>query len=855
MKKLTIGIVAHVDAGKTTLSEQLLYLGGTIRRTGRVDHGDTFFDSNAMERSRGITIFSKQANMHWQDLELTLLDTPGHVDFSAEMERTLQVLDYGILVLSGSDGVQSHTETLWKLLKRYEIPTFVFVNKMDIAQKGKEELLEDLQRRLGDGFVDFTLEKNGEFYEEVAMLAEDSLEEYMETGSVKVETIGSLLQQRTLFPVYFGSALKGFGIEELLSDIQQFAKEKSWNREAPFGAKIFKISTDKQGKRQTHLRVTSGRMIPKMTIGEEKVDQLRNYNGEKFELLEEAVAGDVVVVTGITEKMPGEALGAEKDSVSPLLNPVLQYQVLVPSEVTLQTAYEDLKKLAEEAPELQVTWREDTKELMVHLMGEVQTEVLSQLVKDRFNYNIAYGPGSVQYKETIENVVEGVGHFEPLRHYAEVHLRLEPGEPGSGMQFFSDCSVDMLALNWQRLILTHLEERQHVGVLTGSPITDMKITVVGGRAHNKHTEGGDFRQATYRAVRQGLKKAKNVLLEPYYRYELEIPTENLGRAMQDIQEMAGSFETPEQTLECSILKGLAPISTMNGYHKEVTAYTGGKGRLTLQPEGYGPCHNEDEVIARIGYDSEMDLENPTSSVFCAHGAGFQVSWDQVEQYMHVESMEAGEETLDTSNLLAVPKRAKAVSYGGTLEEDKELQEIFEKHFGKVKKSFAEDAYENMPKVHVEATGKTTEEYKKKQAEKKKPQKEYLLVDGYNVIHAWDDLRELAQDSLDAARGKLMDYLCNYQGYRGCELILVFDAYKVKGGREHTFDYHNIHVVYTKEAETADMYIEKTTHDIAKDHHVTVATSDGLEQIIVLGEGASRMSSRELELAVKGDSLF
>ena len=829
---LNVGLLAHVDAGKTTLSESILYQSGAIRNLGRVDHQDAFLDTDEMERERGITIFSKQAVLTWKDTEITLLDTPGHVDFSAEMERVLQVLDCAVLVISGADGVQGHTETLWKLLTRYGIPVFLFVNKMDQEGTDCGKLLAELKSRFSEGCIDFGRVETGaeEVIEEIAVCDEQTMEEYLEKGSVAAASIRRLVAERKIFPCYFGSALHLQGVEELMNGICTYQMQKEYP--AVFGAKVYKIARDGQGNRLTYLKVTGGTLKVKDVIGEngDKVNQIRVYSGEKYELLSEADAGKVCAVTGLAETYPGQGLGAEKDSELPILEPVLTYRIILPDDCNVHTMLRDLKLLEEEEPELHVVWIEKSQEIHVQLMGDVQIEILQRIIKERFGVLVEFGEGSIVYKETIAAPVEGVGHFEPLRHYAEVHLRLEPGERGSGIQFDSECSEDVLDRNWQRLVLTHLEEKEHKGVLTGSVITDMKITLTSGKAHLKHTEGGDFRQATYRAVRQGLKKAESVLLEPYYEFRIELPSENVGRAMTDIQNRFGKFEAPETLGEMTVLTGIAPVSTLSGYQKDVIAYTGGRGRISLTLKGYDLCHNQEEVVAARGYDSELDLANPTGSVFCAHGAGFVVDWDEVEEYMHMERTldQTGEEGLAEVTL---PKRRHS-SIELTQEE---LDAIYVRTPDPVKQNHGPVTVCAKEKDREPGSAYTDPKWERRRREKEGRQ-EYLLVDGYNIIFSWEELRELSEKDIGAARGKLADILSNYQGYRKCTLILVYDAYKVEGNPGEVMKYHNIYIVYTKEAETADQYIEKTVRRIAKDAAVTVATSDGLEQVIILGQG-------------------
>ena len=833
-KQIVLGILAHVDSGKTTLSEAMLYRAGVTRRLGRVDHKDAFLDTDALEKARGITIFSKQALLTAGDTDITLLDTPGHVDFSTETERTLQVLDYAVLVVSGTDGVQSHTETLWRLLRRYHVPTFVFVNKMDLPGMERQELLAQLNRRLGEGFVDFGAEQ-ADRDEALALCDENLMDRMLDAGQLQDADLIPAIARRHVFPCWFGAALKLEGVDALLDGLDRYT------RPAPaleaFGAKVFKVSQDEQGARLTWLRVTGGELKVKAQLtgeadGEpwaEKANQLRLYSGAKYTLTEAIGPGQVCAVTGLTKARPGEGLGAERDSDLPVLEPVLSYQVLLPEGADVHAALGKLHRLEEEEPQLHVVWNETLDEIHVQLMGEIQLEVLRSLLAERFGLAVEFGPGGILYKETITEPMEGVGHYEPLRHYAEVHLKLEPLPRGSGMQFAADCREEVLDKNWQRLVLTHLEEKQHLGVLTGSLLTDVKITLIAGRAHLKHTEGGDFRQATYRAVRQGLMLAKSQLLEPWYAFRLEVPAENIGRAMSDIQRMEGTFDPPESGEETAVLAGFAPVSTMRSYPMEVVSYTRGRGHLSLTLDGYRPCHNAQEVIAAIGYEPEHDLDNPADSVFCAHGAGFVVPWDQVRSHMHVDSG-WGKSTRPEQEA-AVPQR-RAMAYRATLEEDAELLKIFERTYGPIKRD---------PLAAFRPVQKR--ERPDFAAEQWEFAPEYLLVDGYNIIFAWDELNALSKESLDAARHKLMDILCNYQGYQKCVLILVFDAYRVPGSPGSIEQYHNIHVVYTKEAETADMFIERVTHEIGRNRRVRVATSDGMEQIIILGHGALRVSAR------------
>ena len=843
MKKMVIGILAHVDSGKTTLSESMLYVSGKVRKLGRVDHGDAFLDTYELEKSRGITIFSKQAVFELGDKSITLLDTPGHVDFSAEMERTLQVLDYAILVINGADGVQGHTRTLWSLLQKYQIPTFLFVNKMDQVGTDAEKLLLELKEKLDEVCIFFgENQKEDEFYDALAMCNEEAMEEYLEKGLIADDTIIQMIHRREVFPCYFGSALKLEGIEAFLNGISRYTEEPKWTER--FGAKVYKISRDSQNNRLTHMKITGGMLKVKDVLGrkqegevqwEEKVNQIRIYSGDKFEAVQEAGAGTVCAVTGLGQTYPGEGLGIEKDSEAPVLEPVLNYQILFPPSYDAHTILKDLRQLEEEEPMLRIVWKEEMGEIHAQLMGEVQIEILQSLMKERFDVPISFGTGNIVYKETIQNTVEGVGHYEPLRHYAEVHLILEPGRRGSGLQFDTICSEDVLDRNWQRLILTHLMEKIHRGVLTGSAITDMKITLAAGRAHLKHTEGGDFRESTYRAVRQGLMQADSILLEPYYDFRLEVPAECVGRALTDIQKRYGEFKPPEVEGEDSVIVGSAPVATMRDYAREVASYSKGRGRLFCTLQGYAPCHNPEEVMEAYGYDPERDLENPTGSVFCAHGAGFTVPWNKVPEHMHIENQleKLRVKENGTRNAEQSMVRKPQISNLRKMEEaDKELEEIFIRTYGRIERKT-----ENGPKRFAAGTAE-------KARKEQKPVKEYLLVDGYNVIHAWPDLKELAQMNFEAARNKLMDILCNYQGYKKIPVILVFDAYKVEGFQQEIQKYHNIHVVYTKEAETADQYIEKVVHEIGKRYHVTVVTSDGIEQIVTLGQGGTLISSRE-----------
>lgn len=850
-KHICVGILAHVDAGKTTLSEGLLYTAGKLRSLGRVDKGDAFLDTYELEKARGITIFSKQAVLEHGETQIVLLDTPGHIDFSAEMERTLQVLDYAILVISGADGVQGHTETLWRLLQQYEVPTFLFVNKMD--QKGTEAVtvLGELQERLSTHIVDFTDIRSEECKEQIALCDESLLEQYLENGEIFYDGLWAWIANRKLYPCFFGSALKLEGIEPFLQALADYTHERTYPTD--FCAKVFKIARDEQGNRLTYLKVTGGTLHARMEIQVaedemEKVNQIRIYSGERYETVNEVQAGMVCAVTGLTKTYPGQGLGNELASGKPTLQPVLTYRVDLPDGCEVATFLPKLRELEEEQPELHIVWNERLQEIQAHVMGEVQIEILQSLIAKRFHVDVTFGQGNIVYRETIAEAVEGVGHFEPLRHYAEVHLWMEPGEPDSGLQIETDCSEDMLDKNWQRLILTHLMEREHKGVLTGSALTDTKITLIGGRAHIKHTEGGDFRQATYRAVRQGLMQTKSVLLEPYYEYRLEVPEKNVGRAISDIERMAGTFSLQQDAQTgMSILSGEIPVSTMRDYMREVVAYSKGQGRLFCSLLGYRPCHNADEVIQSMRYDAESDVDNPTGSVFCSHGAGFYVPWNEVREYMHIDMSNYGASASDTED-----EQIEAVKQARVAEEEwidvEEIDSILEKA------SYANR--KNAPLSHKGISAKRVRSVSEKPVGLSKPRKKnvadkkYLLVDGYNIIFAWEKLQQLAKEDIGAARDALMDILCNYQGYKKCEVILVFDAYRVQNHKTETMDYHNIHVVYTKEAETADQYIEKFAHENSKKYVITVATSDGMEQIIIRGAGCHLLSARELQMEVK-----
>ena len=887
MRKLVTGILAHVDAGKTTLSEALLYFGGSIRKPGRVDKGDAFLDTYGQERERGITIFSKEARISYKALQLTLLDTPGHVDFSAEMERTLQVLDMAILVISASAGVQGHTRTLWRLLNRYGVPIFVFVNKMDQPDTDRETILEKLKADLSEYCIDFTDQETEEFFENIAVSDEGALNEFLTTDRICDETIQKLIRERKIFPCFFGSALKLTGVEELLNGLLRYTGGTVYP--AGFGARIFKITRDAQGNRLTHMKITggslkardelsgtgeasflSGGQIRRREPWTEKINQIRLYSGEKFETHAEVTAGEICAVTGLTKTRAGEGLGFERGTVRPELSPILSYSVLLPDGMDAAVMLQKLRQLEEEEPQLHIVWDERNKEIKAQIMGQVQTEVYRNLIRERFNVDVDFGTGSIVYKETIANTVEGVGHFEPLRHYAEVHLLLEPGLPGSGLRISSDCREDLLDLNWQRLVLTHLEEKEHPGVLAGAPITDMKITLKAGRAHLKHTEGGDFRQATYRALRQGLMQAENVLLEPYYDFRLEVPDSAVGRAMSDLDKMRGNFSLQQSGTGTAVLEGMAPMALLQDYQKEVVSYTKGAGQLHLSLKGYFPCHNTEEVLENAGYDPERDVENPSSSVFCAHGAGFLVAWDEAPSYMHLESClknkgdedgnpaaadgeewswlsESGEDRIFTAKgAERVSGREKAGENASSFIGTEEIDEILNRTAYANRKGSG-TGNRNGWRRNGRKEESTLTRGAQTRTYKQTPKKEaYLLVDGYNVIFAWDELKELAEKNLDGARGRLLDLLCNYQAVKGCRLIAVFDAYRLAGHPTEVSDYHNIHVVFTKEAETADQYIEKFAHETSHKYDVTVATSDGLEQIIIIGEGCRLMSSRELK---------
>lgn len=859
MKQLVAGILAHVDAGKTTLSEALLFQSGRLKKLGRVDHRDAFLDTFALERSRGITIFSKQAVLPLEDMTLTLLDTPGHVDFSSEMERTLQVLDYAILVISGTDGIQAHTRTLWQLLEKYHIPVYIFINKMDLSHTDASALLEELRQGLDEHCVDFGQDTEGSvFWESIAMSDEAALNKYLETGALSDCDIANLIAGRGLFPCFFGSALKLDGVDTLLSALERYTAQPKYPDE--FGARVFKVSRDPQGNRLTHLKVTGGVLKVKAPLSNyrdgaaedkiwsEKADQLRIYSGAKFETVDQGTPGCICAVTGLSSTFPGQGLGCEPGGEPPVLEPVLTHRLILPDNWPAQLALPQLKQLEEEDPQLHISWNEQLKEINVQLMGTIQLEILKELITERFGMSVDFGEGSILYRETIASAVLGVGHFEPLRHYSEVHLLLEPGERGSGLCFDSAVSLDELDKNWQRLILTHLEEKKHLGVLTGSPITDMKITLIAGRAHLKHTEGGDFRESTYRAVRQGLMQAESILLEPWYSFRLALPAQHLGRAMSDLQRMSARSNPPELIADEAVLTGFVPVSQLRDYATELSAYTKGTGRLFCTHSGYEPCHNQEQIVEQIAYEPERDLENTPDSVFCAHGAGFTVKWDEVGDYMHLDSgwraaaptPEAGDEPKRASSANPAPSG----SYAAMRAMDDELMAIYQRTYGAVKTA---DFNRNVS-LRSEKNRSSESSRASSRAVDKRP--EYLLVDGYNIIFAWDDLKAIASDNLDAARQLLIDTLVNYQSYRQNNVILVFDAYRVSRNLGELIPYHNIHIVYTKEAETADSYIEKASYELSKSYRVRVATSDYTQQLIIMGHGALRTSAREFQQEVE-----
>lgn len=832
-KKLTIGILAHVDAGKTTLSEGILYHQGIIRSVGRVDHGDAFLDTYKLERERGITIFSKQAVFPLGEYEITLLDTPGHMDFSAEMERTLQVLDYGILIINGADGVTGYVKTLWSLLERYHVPVFIFINKLDQTGVEVTKVVESLQETLNENILMQNMTKE-DLYEKMALSDELALEEVLETGELCASTVARLVRERKIYPCYGGSALKQEGIDVFLEGIRSLVQPKEYD--GGFRARVFKISRDDNGQRLTHMKITGGTLAVKSLIGEEKVNQIRLYNGTKYTLTDIAEAGDICAVTGLDQTYIGQGIGFEDEGKKPFLDTVLNYQVILQDGQDPYKAYEKLYQLSEEIPELHVVWKPAKQEIQIQLMGEVQAEIIQSITSDRFGIKITFGTPTILYRETIENIVEGVGHFEPLRHYAEVHLIMEPLPSGSGIIFDSCCKEDDLDRNWQRLIMGHLSERKHPGVLTGSPITDMKITLAAGKAHLKHTEGGDFRQATYRAVRQGLRKAKSRLLEPYYSFRLELPIDSVGRAMSDIQQMSGTCKPHETIGTTTVLTGEAPVSTMNGYHRDVISYTKGQGRLYTVFKGYLPCHNQDEIIAEYGYNADSDVDNPTGSVFCSHGAGTYIPWNEVEKYMHIPGClkETKEHTATFSRANTTTSRQYT---------DEELMAVFQQTYGVSKRE--QNRFKKPAKV-VHGENYFSSGPRVKSALNNSKAEEILLVDGYNIIFAWEELKEMSKLNLESARDMLVDILRNYQGYTGKRIVVIFDAYKQPGNIGHRESWNDLEVVFTKENETADQYIEKFVLENVKKFRITVATSDGLEQLLIFGQGALRMPARELQ---------
>lgn len=832
MKRIVIGMTAHVDSGKTTLSEALMFRSGEIRKLGRVDHGNAFLDTYEIERKRGITVFSKQAIIRYDNNEYTLLDTPGHVDFSAETERAMRILDYAVLVISGTDGIQSHTETLWNLLRRYKIPTLIFVNKMDISSFTREYLINELKCRLSDKIVDFSNTSDYEaFLENIALCKEFLMDSFLENGDISDSDISDAIFKNYVFPCCFGSALKLDGIDKLIEIIDKYTISPEYGKE--FGARIYKI-TSENGIRLTHMKITGGILKVKSVVdNDEKINQIRVYSGSKYSAANEVYAGSVCAVTGLTKTYAGQGIGAEKNSSPPILEPVLSYHVILPEGADTAVALTQIRQLEEEEPQLHVVWNEQLKEIHVQLMGEIQLEILRTLIYERFGLKVGFDAGKIAYKETISEAVEGIGHYEPLRHYAEVHLLMEPAEAGSGIIISADCSEDKLDRNWQLLILTHLEEKTHIGVLTGSPITDMKITLIAGKAHLKHTEGGDFRQATYRAVRMGLKSAESILLEPWYNFIIEVPTECIGHTLSDLQRMDAEFNQPELSGEFSVVSGSAPVSAMRGYNTEITEYTHGKGKMSCMLKGYYPCKNAETIIEQIGYDSDSDINNPADSIFCSHGAGVVVKWNEVRSRMHIDSgfrfksMEMQEQQTIT--------KAQINEYKQRLASDEELMAIFERTYGKIKRPEREA-------LHTKKENSSASKQYKPVKLPKGPG--YLLVDGYNVIFAWDELKKMADTNLDLARNKLINILCNYQGFKQCEVILVFDAYRVKGKSREVERVNNISVVYTKESETADTYIEKTTHELGNNNRVRVVSSDGAVQTIILGNNAYRVSADE-----------
>lgn len=844
MKRLVIGILAHVDSGKTTLSEGMLYSSGDIRKLGRVDHKTSFLDTYSLEKERGITIFSKQAVLHLDDAEITLLDTPGHIDFSAETERTLQVLDYAVLVINGSDGVQNHTRTLWKLLERYNVPVFVFINKMDLPGTDREVLLTEMKLKLSDCCCDFDIDNTSdEFYEETASHDEKLMQEFFDNNKVSHEGIIRCIRERKIFPCFFGSALKLDGVENFLKKLNEYTVQDELKED--FSAKVFKISEDDQGNRLSYIKITGGRLKVKEQISNQKINHIRVYSGTKFQAVETAVQGMVAAVTGLADSYPGQGLGSENDSPAALLEPVLTYKAQLSPEINIHEAVSAFRRLEAEEPKLHVIWNEQLKEIHIQVMGEMQLDIVKALMMERFHMEVEFVHGNVAYKETIAEAVEGVGHYEPLRHYAEVHLLLEPGEQGSGLVFETDCREEILDKNWQRLVMTHLNEKTHNGVLTGSPVTDMKITLVSGRAHLKHTEGGDFRQATYRAVRNGLRHAQSILLEPYYDYILEIPSEYVGRAISDLTRMDCSFSAPEVNGDISVITGTGPVAAVKDYHTELMGYTKGKGIFTCTPAGYKPCHNSEEVIEQMNYNCDSDVENSCDSVFCSHGAGFVVKWNEVGEYMHLPGLPGlnyGKQTEKHEDEKSSSAGKTVSEFRKSVDSEKELMAIFEMAYGKQDNNEQKKSFKSKKdRERLQVT------YKARPIPKGP---EYLLVDGYNIIFSWRELKDISTSNLDLARSMLINTMCNYQGVYGCEVIIVFDAYKVKGSVREVEKVGNISVIYTKESETADMYIEKASHDLSRKHRVRVATSDGMEQLIILGNGAFRISAAELYEEVK-----
>lgn len=875
-RNITVGILAHVDSGKTTLSESLLYKSGNVRKIGRVDHGDAFLDTHFLEKERGITIFSKQAVLDYNETRIFLLDTPGHIDFSAEMERTLKILDYALLVVNGSSSIQNHTFTLWKLLKKYRIPTFLFVNKMDMSDRDKEEIINELCTKLKGEFIDFTNEDKSQYYENIAACDENLMEKYLDGKEITNKDISLAIINEKLIPVYFGSALKLKGIEDLLDGISNFtcANEKEYEKETSemkYSGKVYKISVGDNGERLTHIKITDGILHLKDTIKigniEEKINQIRIYSGSKYEMVNEAYKGMVVEVTGLTKSFAGMGFGKNENDMEMDTEPVLRVSIVLKEGEDVLKVYNTIKILNDEDPSLNISWNNTTKEIEVELMGEIQTEILKSIIKDRFDIDVEFGKGKIIYKETINEEVVGIGHYEPLKHYAEVHLLMRPLKRGEGIKVSSKVSVDVLDRNWQRLIETHIKEKQHIGVLTGSEITDIEFVIIAGKAHKKHTEGGDFRQATYRAIRQGLMKAKSVLLEPFYQFQLEIPDQCIGRAMVDLERMKSKFESPVIENDTAIITGKAPVAKMMGYHMEVASYTKGKGRLITSFTGYEECQNQDEIVENMGYNPLEDIENTPNSVFCANGAGYVVNYDEVEKYMHIDSMNIDSMNTDSTYIDSMyidsmyTDNDEYTSSAGKIKEskindknnlngesghgisDKELEEIFERTYGK-KKERVGNNYTNFSGDVKANTGKKEVRYKESEKKEK-----YLLVDGYNVIFAWEELSSLAKENIDAARDKLIDILCNYQGVKGCKIIVVFDAYKVPENKGSISRYYNIYVVYTKEAQTADAYIERFTHENSNKYDITVATSDGLEQVIIRGAGCMLISSRELKVEI------